>query len=911
MFNFNYPMEEEYYDCPVPRITIPETPVLGQPHLPFEESELNRMMEIPNLLNYIDGTESPDRSQFWISYDHEALIMAGRLWKPQHGRTDIVESQDEHEQLRIILNPTPGREMGFRIRLSPGGMVDMMAGGEGAPGEWSPSGIKLLHDSGDEGWSFSLRIPYRDLGVNRPEKGSIWRMNLFRHELKRQEDNSSWSVMYLGRSDIPARYGQVAFGGDGLCAGFARCRVEPGNGEVEFSLLQREASSRKIIMEVLSGGSFLARDSKIIHEGSMTASISFNPRDGGEMLFEVKSGEGKRIAAWPLNPGFNRLLPQIEKLQCKVSELEVESRILENELAVLRNDLAILREKLEGTTHAEVWNYLEGDLIILIRNFSLLRQRAALSNPDVHWALLSTSGMEKLCPDLPLPNLLEEKMVLRAGKRGSDSGQFIILPFDSDLVNCVVEINPFLGPESEILGSESVELWRVGYVCTRKPRYTVEHVGRWPDPLLPPEPIDVKKGEQEVWWVTVNVPPNAKPGMYTSEFVVKSSGDAILKLPIELTVWDFELPVRSSLRTAFPMFEREIEEYYGREMDKDQRWAYYSFLLNRRISPSCQYETSPRPRMEDLERVMSRGGNVISMGYLKECNVEKWMKDISKYMNFLRKTGWSRWAYVYGFDEVTPPDYHKLRNGYQEVNRHYPDLPRACTIGPEHDLPKIFGTIDIWIPQIDRMGDLYEERRRAGDDLWCYVSMWPRHPFPNMFVDYPAIDHRIIFWQMWKYGISGFLYYCINLWSSNCHGQPEMDREVAALPDEKMRDEIDSGRRWPNVPWNTYTGPTATNGDGQLIYPGPNGGPLSSVRMECIRHGIEDYEMLSLLNQRVARFEGKRDFDDIAGLNEARDLLAVAEGICSGFREYTDNPAELLETRKRIGDMIVALGEMV
>jgi hypothetical protein len=46
--------------------------------------------------------------------------------------------------------------------------------------------------------------------------------------------------------------------------------------------------------------------------------------------------------------------------------------------------------------------------------------------------------------------------------------------------------------------------------------------------------------------------------------------------------------------------------------------------------------------------------------------------------------------------------------------------------------------------------------------------------------------------------------------------------------------------RWPEKPF-APRGWGATNGDGMLFYPGPDG-PFSSVRFENIRDGIEDWE---------------------------------------------------------------------
>ncbi len=93
-------------------------------------------------------------------------------------------------------------------------------------------------------------------------------------------------------------------------------------------------------------------------------------------------------------------------------------------------------------------------------------------------------------------------------------------------------------------------------------------------------------------------------------------------------------------------------------------------------------------------------------------------------------------------------------------------------------------------------------------------------------IEWPAIDHRLLLWQNQKYGVTGFLYWGLDTWRDNLAGE----------------------KRWPEVKWNPATwrndAGKAHNGDGQLLYPGPNRQPLSSIRLENFRDGCEDYEYL-------------------------------------------------------------------
>lgn len=45
----------------------------------------------------------------------------------------------------------------------------------------------------------------------------------------------------------------------------------------------------------------------------------------------------------------------------------------------------------------------------------------------------------------------------------------------------------------------------------------------------------------------------------------------------------------------------------------------------------------------------------------------------------------------------------------------------------------------------------------------------------------------------------------------------------------------------------SFVAPNGQNGDENLLYPGVDGGPVSSVRLQNIRDGIEDWELFSRL----------------------------------------------------------------
>ena len=908
----SYPIEPQYYDAPLPRITIPRLDAVPTPGAPLSKRLLNQMAEIPFLVNYLDGTRSIDEARFRLAYDDEALFVAGEFGPPRHGRDDLVEDPLQHEQLQILLNPTPEKLRWYRIRMRPHEVMTMDAGGEEAPDAWWSDAGQLVQQTDGDGWSFAARVPFALLGAGCPKAGALWRLNFFRMFTKRQEDNASWSLMSIGRPDVAERYGEIAFGDKAAACWLSSVRTGPNGGRAVFEVANAGSAPESLSLGCRYGrrqaGSARARVPAGVRR---TAALDFGVPDGGSLLIEVRDDSKQLMARIPVETGLPPLRVRIGRLRGSLRGLRSGAPVVARAAEEMDERLSGIASHLSDPRKtAASWQTTERALAKLEYAASLLPHRNGLTDPNDAAAALVETTLTKVFPERALPSRLKHRIELVAPRRGSDAVQIVVIAFDRSLSGCTANASPLSGPRGAVLPDDALELALVDTVPTRRPRYTVDYVGPHPDPLLPVEPFSVEKGGHRTLWVTVAVPPEAEAGVYRCRIIVTPDDGPVLFVPLRLRVWDFDLPSRPTLRTVFPMFEQEFERYYGSPMTRQQRLACYDFLLRRRISPSCQYEDMPLPRIEDLEYVVERGSNVVSTGYLHAEQIGEWLEAVKPVVEFLRSKGWMHLAYVYGFDEIVPGSgYPVLKGAYRVVAETFPDLARSVTIGPSHNLPELFGTVDIWIPQTDRFEPVYKERQAAGDDLWWYISMWPRHPFANMFVDYPATEHRILFWQTWKYGVTGFLYYCINIWSSNTVGQPSMEREPASLPDPAHREAVEKGARWPEVPWNTFTGPTAVNGDGQLAYPGPDGTLLSSVRLECVRHGIEDYELLARLREETDRLAGSADPEIGELLDDARRLLAVPPEVCEDMTHYTHDPLVILRARREVGELIERMVE--
>ena len=153
-------------------------------------------------------------------------------------------------------------------------------------------------------------------------------------------------------------------------------------------------------------------------------------------------------------------------------------------------------------------------------------------------------------------------------------------------------------------------------------------------------------------------------------------------------------------------------------------------------------------------------------------------------------------------------------------------------------------------------------------------------------IEWLAIDHRVLLWQNQKYRVTGFLYWSLDTW----------------------RDNLAGGRRWPEIKWNPATWRNnegkAHNGDGQLLYPGPNRRPLSSIRLENFRDGAEDYEYFWLLRDAVARLKKADAAKHQALIAESERALAVDDAVVKDLTHFTEDPQVLRQARAAIARLI-------
>lgn len=174
------------------------------------------------------------------------------------------------------------------------------------------------------------------------------------------------------------------------------------------------------------------------------------------------------------------------------------------------------------------------------------------------------------------------------------------------------------------------------------------------------------------------------------------------------------------------------------------------------------------------------------------------------------------------------------------------------------------GAVEHPVPAINHMDPFV-----AADvkDLWTYYCIGQYKDVSNMFVAMPSLRNRILGVMLYKYKIAGFLQWGYNFWNAQ-------------------------GSICPIDPWvDTDCGGFTPAGDAYQVYPGRDGGPVISIRMEVTAQAFCDLRALQLLEERKGR-----DFV----LSLIREELGEVT-----WTEYTRDPERLLAFREKV-DLAIA-----
>ena len=525
----------------------------------------------------------------------------------------------------------------------------------------------------------------------------------------------------------------------------------------------------------------------------------------------------------------------------------------------------------------------------LVRAVSRAHALRLTPGADLDFAVVATTTLDKVFNDEPFFTTYDgEARPAAIALCGNEyeSTQIVVVPQLSDLANLRVSIMGDLtaADGAATIPAANVEVTRVGYVGISPPEYTwfVEKVGQYPDVLLPNEPVTVA-GDRDAqpFFVTVTTEAGTPAGDYAGVVRVAADGMPAVDVPFNVHVWGFSLTDETHLKTSFWMNEGYIKRFYGFEGRPpfEVRKRFYDCHLAHRVSPIKDFPIAGGEMVEDFDYLMANGQNCMFVPmphYLEESERAPFAEKLKLTYDLLEEKGWNDYVLLYCLDEVAVVQRHMIDKMVEMsawVKDVVPQWARLETSAPEEAL---FGAVDVWCPTIDSFDpNVLAQRMAEGERLWMY-TVWGR---PGVMIEFPQTDYRLMFWQCRKYGAEGFLYWGTTHWGFNCDGE----------------------ERWPNRPWITHNAQPGHNGCGYLIYPGPDGTPLPSVRLHIVRDGIEDYEYFHLLD-RLLTEAGDSLPDDV----RQRALVAadVPDSVVHDNKVFTEDAGLLLQTRHDLATVI-------
>ena len=489
-----------------------------------------------------------------------------------------------------------------------------------------------------------------------------------------------------------------------------------------------------------------------------------------------------------------------------------------------------------------------------------------------------------------------------AGARGEyESVQVVVVPDGEDLRGVRVEFRDLLSEGGARLPAERLSWRQVGYLYCDTEHEPAPEGGWYADPLLEPEECEVAAGDHQPLWVTVEIPRDQAAGRYVGEVVIVAENAEPALIPLAVEIWPITIPQRSSLPTPFTVglaeyeasWQEEKSGYFpGQEPGFEFRKMNYDFFLRYRISPDHLYLWKPRP-MEDYEYLVEQGASTINLMCLPDFDggprrempsderVEGALDALEPYVERMRELGAMDRAYVYGIDELKLDLLSAEQKWFGAVHERFPDL-RTVQTSTWYD-PSL--ECDIYCPLLSVYSNVRQAPyREEGTQFWWYVCIGPKHPYPNFFIEHPSIESRLIPWMSYMWGADGLLYYATNAWPG----------EDGPMPPG------------PRCDWHTRTS-SNVSGDGVLYYPGESG-PLATVRLENIRDGLEDYELLKLLDDELAaRFPELADSD--RGGQHGGTVIAARFDYSTDaeelYRARNDAARELIDLQK--GDALAIL----
>jgi hypothetical protein len=575
----------------------------------------------------------------------------------------------------------------------------------------------------------------------------------------------------------------------------------------------------------------------------------------------------------------------------------------------------------EVTMHRSLLPILAAMPIVLAT--FILTSTPTAAAPDLVW--WTTHALDKVRPYDPEPENARNFVKIRAARNEFEPFQIVLRAEARDLNDVDIAVSDLRGRGDNVLSKGNVSVYLERYLDVRTPSSIDGGTGEWPDALIPRVdnyvhekrnafPFKLVKGRNQPAWIEVYIPRSTAAGSYHGQVEISIGGRSQLSIPLDLELWNFELPSTSSLTTTFGFSGvGTVKGHFGKYTNDQQVYdltnLYRKAGLWHRISLRGGFTVPPsydvrnghvKIKWEEFDRQIGPflDGKVLSPGEplygakltsealspppgLKapELQGQYWQQVVAHF----REKGWLDRLFNYLWDEPMPSDYPAMVELGKVIHAAAPEIRNLVT-SPLH--PGWSSFIGIWSPTINcfekKLGradcnitasrESYEPEIQSGKQLWWYEACGTHgcnivggeyfRGWPSYMVDHDAVRNRIFEWMTWKYGIQGELYFSTT----------------------------DAYTKKQDVWKDVYL--FGGNGDGTLFYPGRPaviGGtmdiPIESMRLKLIREGLEDYEYLAMAEKALGK----------------KAVTELVDSLVRKTYDFEHDPEELYAVRESIG----------
>jgi len=548
-------------------------------------------------------------------------------------------------------------------------------------------------------------------------------------------------------------------------------------------------------------------------------------------------------------------------------------------------------------------------------------------------------SLQKVFWNTKKPPRAPRKLDLSCALNEREDGQVVVLS-ETPIESLRVELSELKRQgggrlPAEVLSAQFV--WCVPVMENTRDNGNGKHIIRkapdfFPDALTPRAEVSVAAKRAQAIWITVSIPEETKKGRYRSTIKVIAD-DRQVEVPLAVTVHPFALPKRPSLYMTNWLSLESLEHFCGVGRFSEAWWSLIDQVAANMAAHRQNVILTPLQELATLHKT--------ELGYRCDfTQLDRWIETFDRHgaaeliegSHLAGRAG--GWESEFAFRELTVCDGNGQRHVlprtsvtdeerqyflrvllsqvYEHLDEvgsaarlvvHLADEPvkanadsyRGLSEFVKSVLPTVRridavmhegldGAVDIRVPQIQHLEDDVESRP-ANEELWFYTCLAPQGPYPNRFIDFSSLKTRILHWMNWRYQATGYLHWGYNYW-----------------------------RQWQG---STYCNPfyTATGeserlaggttrlppGDPCVVYPGEDG-LCNSIRWEMVRKGMEDYEYLKILEERIADSKPNRP----AAKAGQKLLDSIRDKTVQSHSQYVTDDQAFLKTREALTKAVLA-----